>query len=65
MNIKLYSLIRYLQKPGGISIAEFENKLNVSRATVFRYLETLQNMNRVYLEFCVNVLRKCKQQKLV
>lgn len=45
MNIKLYSLIRYLQRPEGISIEELENELNVSRATVFRYLETLQEMN--------------------
>ena len=45
MNIKLYSLIRYLQRPGGISINELERELNVSRATVFRYLETLQEMN--------------------
>lgn len=45
MNIKLYTLIRYLQKPGGVTIKEIEDELNVSRATVFRYLETLQKMN--------------------
>lgn len=45
MNIKLYSLIRYLQKPGGVTIKEIEDEINVSRATVFRYLETLQEMN--------------------
>ena len=37
MNIKLYSLIRYLQKPRGIK--EIEDELNVSCLTVFRYLE--------------------------
>ena len=45
MNLKLYSLIRYLQKPWGSSIEELENELNISRATVFRYLDTLQKMN--------------------
>lgn len=45
MNIKLYSLIRYLQKPGGVSIEELQDELNVSRATVFRYLRILQEMN--------------------
>lgn len=45
MNIKLYALIRYLQKPGGISIEDLCNELQVSRATVFRYLEILQEMN--------------------
>ena len=45
MNNKLYSLVRYLQKPGGVTIKEIEEGLNVSRATVFRYLETLQEMN--------------------
>ena len=45
MNIKLYSLIHYLQRPGGRSIEELQNELNVSRATIFRYLETLQEMN--------------------
>ena len=45
MNSKLYPLIRYLQRPGGVSIKEIEDELNVSRATVFRYLETLQEMN--------------------
>ena len=37
MNIKLYSLIRYLQRPNGISIDELGKTFNVSRATVFRY----------------------------
>ena len=45
MNIKIYSLIRYLQKPGGISIEELGDVLNISRSTVFRYLDTLQSMN--------------------
>ena len=45
MRIKLYTLIRYLQKPGGVTIKEIEDELNVSRATVFRYLDTLQEMN--------------------
>lgn len=45
MNMRLYSLVRYLQKPGGVTIKEIEAELNVSRATVFRYLETLQEMN--------------------
>ena len=45
MNLKLYSLIRYLQKPRGSTIEELEIELNVSRATVFRYLDTLQKMN--------------------
>ena len=45
MNSRLYSLIRYLQRPGGATIKEIEDELNVSRATVFRYLETLQEMN--------------------
>ena len=45
MNVKLYSLIRYLQKPDGVSIKELMDSLNVSRATVFRYLDVLQEMN--------------------
>ena len=45
MNIKLYSLIRYLQKPGGVSIEELQEGLNISRASVFRYLNVLQEMN--------------------
>lgn len=45
MNIKLYSLIRYLQKPGGASIEELQEGLNISRASVFRYLNVLQEMN--------------------
>ena len=45
MNIKLYSLIRFLQKPGGVSVDELVDELNVSRATVFRYLEAIQEMN--------------------
>lgn len=45
MNIKLYSLIRFLQRPGGVSVDELGDELNVSRATVFRYLETIQEMN--------------------
>ena len=45
MNIKLYPLIRYLQTPGGASISELMKELNVSRATVFRYLYKLQEMN--------------------
>lgn len=44
VNIKLYSLIRYLQKPGGVSIEYLQEELNVSRATVFRYLNVLQEM---------------------
>lgn len=45
MKAKLYSLIRYLQKPGGVSIESLMDELNVSRATVFRYLDALQEMN--------------------
>ncbi len=45
VNIKLYSLIRYLQKPGGVSIEELQDGLNVSRASVFRYLNIIQDMN--------------------
>ena len=45
MNIKLYSLIRYLQKPGGVSIEELQEGLNISRASVFRYLNIVQDMN--------------------
>lgn len=45
MHFKLFPLIRYLQRPGGISIEELQVELNISRATVFRYLETLQEMN--------------------
>ena len=45
MNIKLYSLIRYLQKPGGVSIEELQEGLNISRASVFRYLNIIQEMN--------------------
>ena len=45
MNIKLHSLVRYLQRPGGISIQELQDELVVSRATVFRYLKTIQDMN--------------------
>ena len=45
MNVKLYSLIRYLQKPGGVSIKDLMDSLNVSRATIFRYLDALQEMN--------------------
>ena len=45
VNIKLYSLIRYLQKPGGVSIEELQEGLNISRASVFRYLNILQEMN--------------------
>lgn len=44
MKVELYSLIRYLQRPGGIAVEELQKELNVSRATVFRYLETLQEM---------------------
>lgn len=47
MNIKLYSLIRYLQKPGGVSIEELQEGLNISRASVFRYLTIIQEMNAV------------------
>ena len=45
VNIKLYSLIRYLQKPGGVSIEELQEGLNISRASVFRYLNIIQEMN--------------------
>ena len=45
MKSKLYFLIRYLKKPRGVTIKEIEDALNVSRATVFRYLDTLQEMN--------------------
>ena len=45
MNIKLHYLVRYLQRPGGISIQELQDELVVSRATVFRYLKTIQDMN--------------------
>ena len=45
VNIKLYSLIRYLQKPGGVSVEELQEGLNISRASVFRYLNVLQEMN--------------------
>lgn len=45
MNIRFYSLIRYLQREGGISIDDLEKKLCVSRATVYRYLNMLQEMN--------------------
>lgn len=45
MNIKLYALIRYLQRPNGISIESLQEELNVSRASVFRYLRALQEMN--------------------
>lgn len=44
MNIKLYSLIRYLQKPEGVSIEDLQGELNISRATVFIYLNALQEM---------------------
>ena len=45
MNIRFYSLVRYLQQEGGISIDDLEKKLCVSRATVYRYLSMLQEMN--------------------
>lgn len=45
VNIRLYSLVRYLQKPGGVSVEEIGEELNISRATVFRYLNVLQEMN--------------------
>ena len=44
VNFKLYSLVRYLQKPGGVSVEELQEGLNVSRATVFRYLNIVQEM---------------------
>lgn len=45
MNIRFYSLVRYLQQEGGISIDDLEKKLCVSRATVYRYLNVLQEMD--------------------
>ena len=44
MNVKLLVLIRLLQKPNGISINEIGRELNISRATVFRKLDILQQM---------------------
>ena len=44
VNVKLYSLVRYLQKPGGVSNEELQKGLNISRATVFRYLRILEEM---------------------
>ena len=43
MDIKLFSLIRYLQKPGGVTVPQLCKELNVSRATVYRYLDTIQS----------------------
>ena len=44
MDVKLLALIRLLQKPNGISINEIGRELNISRATVFRKLNVLQQM---------------------
>ena len=43
MDIKLFSLIRHLQKPGGVTVPQLCKELNVSRATVYRYLEVIQS----------------------
>lgn len=42
VNTKLFSLISYLREPGGASIEKLEEELNISRATVYRYLNILE-----------------------
>lgn len=42
VDTKLIALIRYMQSPGGICVSEMQERLEVSRASVYRYLQKMQ-----------------------
>lgn len=42
MNSRIIALIRYMQKPGGVCASDIQENLEVSRASVYRYLQTIQ-----------------------
>lgn len=44
VNFKIYALIRYLEKPGGVTVDTLVHELDVSRSSVYRYLQVIQNM---------------------
>ena len=44
MNFQIYALIRYLQSPGGRSVPQLVSDMGVSRASIYRYLNIVQEM---------------------
>ena len=44
LNVKIYALIRYLQSPGGRSVPQLVADMGVSRASIYRYLNLIQEM---------------------
>jgi proteasome accessory factor C len=42
--LRVFRLIRYLKKPGGVSIAQLQELLECSQKTVYRYLELLEEL---------------------
>ena len=44
VNSQLYALIRYLQAPGGKTVGNLVSLMGVSRASVYRYLRTVEAM---------------------
>ena len=44
VNFQIYALIRYLQSPGGRSVPQLVSDMGVSRASIYRYLNIVQEM---------------------
>ncbi len=44
VNFQLYALIRYLQTPSGKTVSELVSLMGVSRASVYRYLNAVEDM---------------------
>lgn len=44
VNFQIYALLRYLQSPGGRSVPQLVADMGVSRASIYRYLNLIQEM---------------------